>query len=230
MALCFVLDKSGSMVGEPIRALNDGMNRFKEMALRDSDARDILDVAIIEFDHNFRILQNFLPVGEMMHVSLSTDRGGTCFAPPMYEAIRMVKDRTKFYKDKYADPYKPWIVLITDGKREPEHETEHDFNGVCEALRGQQTGGKLAVRSLGVKGYDSRTLHLLSDYQRTDGKPGWYKNVLQLHGYDFTGFFNWVMKSMAAISQNPVSEPPPPAPLQQDGSVTVDLYDLGSMG
>jgi uncharacterized protein YegL len=227
MALCFVLDISTSMVGDPIRSLNAGMNLFKDMALMDSEIRPVLDVAIIAFDDKFEVLQNFLPVEKMMHVNLSV-RGGTRFAPPMSAAVRMVKDRTKFYRE-FAEPYKPWIVLITDGNRES-IEVEHEFDKVVEELRTQQTQGKLAVRSLGVEGYDSKTLHLLSDYQRTDNKPGWYQNVLKLSGYDFTDFFNWTLKSMAAISRSSPGQAVPPTALQQGGSITVDPWDTSGMG
>jgi uncharacterized protein YegL len=226
MALCFVLDISGSMQGPAIDALNDGMNRFKEMACRDSDTVGMLDVAIIAFDHEFEVLQNFLPVSEMMHINLAA-RGGTCFAAPMRAAIQMVKDRTKFYK-QYTTPYKPWIVLVTDGQKEA-HESQQDFDSIVEELRQQQTEQKLAVRALGVEGYDPKTLNLLADYKRADG-TGWYKNVLTLNGYDFTDFFNWALKSMAAISHSSPGQAVPPVSLQKNGNVSVDQYDTSQMG
>lgn len=161
MALCFVLDISGSMEGEKIRALNEGMNRFKQMACNNSDVDGILDVAIIAFNDEFEVLQNFLPVSQMINVNLQAS-GGTCFAAPLRAAVQMVKDKTKFYK-KYTEPYIPRIVLITDGQKE-NIESQEDFDSIVQELRQQQTEQKLAVRALGVEGYDSKTLNLLADY------------------------------------------------------------------
>ena len=233
MAMCFVLDVSGSMtiprsMGKTaLDALNDGMNLFIKTAREDKDTCPILDVAIITFDHEIQVVHNFITVEDMQPVKFLSRNGGTCFAPPMKTAIQMVRERRRYYQ-QYTPPFKPWIVLITDGQRE-DHESEQAFNSVVGELQREQIDGKLAVRSLGVEGYDSKTLHLLSDYPRTDGKAQWYQNVLKLEGFDFTGFFNWVQKSMAAISRSAPSQTVPPAALQQSSGVSVDL-DLSRMG
>ena len=53
MALLFLLDTSGSMVGMPIEELNAAINRFKEQVCEDEKTKQILDVAIIEFNSDW---------------------------------------------------------------------------------------------------------------------------------------------------------------------------------
>ena len=60
---------------------------------------------------------------------------------------------------------------------------------VASEIQSMEEAGKLKFFSLGVGGYDSSTLHKLSG-----------QKVMKLQGYDFTGFFDWVNKSMRSVS------------------------------
>jgi uncharacterized protein YegL len=57
MALLFLVDTSGAMTGVFIHALNEALNRFKSEVVKDKQTRDILDVSIIEFNSNYRVVQ-----------------------------------------------------------------------------------------------------------------------------------------------------------------------------
>jgi len=114
MALAFLLDTSSSMSGDPIRELNAGLNRFKAEVCKDKQTRDILDIAIIEFNSTHRPVQEFVPVEYMEEVQLVAS-GGTYMAPAIETALNMVDERSKFYIKSGTTPYKPWVILISDG-------------------------------------------------------------------------------------------------------------------
>ena len=118
MALLFLVDTSGSMgwpaTNPPIRHLNDGLNRFKKEVAENKQTKDILDVAVVEFNTNHRIIQEFLPVSHMNPVEL-TATGGTVLSPAIREALNLVNERSRFYRDLGTPPYKPWVILISDG-------------------------------------------------------------------------------------------------------------------
>ena len=77
MACLFLLDTSESMSrGNAINSLNEGINRFKEDICKDKRTKDILDVAIVEFNTSVRIVQNWCPVEYMEPVNLVAN-GGT---------------------------------------------------------------------------------------------------------------------------------------------------------
>ena len=188
MACLLLLDTSGSMYGEPIAELNSGLNRFKDEVCRDKETRDILDIAIIEFNSTHNVVQEFVPVEQMKAVDL-TANGGTEMSPAIQTAIDMVDERSRFYRRMGTEPYKPWIVMITDGA------PTDNVSAIADVIHAKEEEGKLKFFALGVDRYDSRTLHLLAG-----------KKVMKLREHDFTSFFNWVNKSMRSVSQSSPGE------------------------
>jgi len=207
MALVFLLDTSGSMGGAPINALNEGLNRFRAEVCQSSQTRDILDVAIIDFNSSYRIAQDFVPVEYMDEVNLSAT-GTTKMSPAIREALEMVNERSRFYRRSGTEPYKPWIILISDGAPD----ADDDITIVAQEIREMEAAGKVSFRSLGVQGYDAKTLHTLCD-----GK------VMKLEGTDFTSFFDWVNKSMRSVSQSSPGEKPKTERLT--GNVVIDVQN-----
>ena len=183
MACLFLLDTSGSMYGEPINELMAGLNRFKEDVCKDPTTRDVLDVAIVEFNSNVHVVQEFVPVEYMKPVSLSA-YGGTDMNGGLRTAIDMIVERGRFYRRSGTQPYCPWIVMITDGY------PNDSVDAIAEEIAMLDSEDKLRLWSLGVQGADSTILN----------KIGHGKRVLKLQGYDFTNFFDWVNKSMRSIS------------------------------
>ena len=204
MALVFLLDTSGSMGGEPIKQLNEGLNRFKVEVCENKQTRDILDVAIIEFNTTYRVVQEFVPVEYMEPVNLEAT-GVTVMTPPIEKALEMVNERSRFYRRSGSEPYKPWIILISDGAPNDANE----ISVVAQKIKTMEDDGKVSFRSLGVEGYDSQTLHTLSG-----------PKVIKLLGTDFSSFFDWVNKSMRSVSQSSPGEKPKAEKLS--GNVVVD--------
>lgn len=188
MALLFLLDTSGSMVGMPIEELNAAINRFKEQVCEDEKTKQILDVAIIEFNSDWRVIQDFVPVEFMQKVELEAS-GSTYLEDALDKAIQMVDDRSRFYRRSGCEPYKPWIVLISDGEPFDNPET------LSSKIENMVSKEKLAFWSLAVPGANTELLHKLSG-----------KRVLNLEDYDFKGFFDWVNKSMRAVSTSSPGE------------------------
>lgn len=204
MALLFLLDVSGSMSGAPIQSLNASINKFKEQVCSDPRTTEILDVAIVTFNHSTQVVMPFTPVAYMEPINLSAD-GGTDIPPAVEMAVNMVDERSRFYRHSGTEPYKPWIFMISDG-------FGGDVTEVSKLVKEREDGGFLKFFSLGVEGYDSKTLHQLCG-----------EKVLKLDGYDFTGIFDWVHKSMRAVS---VSSPGEKVKLEQlPDNVDKDVND-----
>jgi uncharacterized protein YegL len=205
MALVFVLDISHSMRGDAIKQLNAGMNRFKEEVCKDKQTKDILDVAIIEFNDEYRVVQQFVPVEFMEYVNLKVS-GPTKFTGPLREALKLVDERSRFYRRSGSEPYKPWIILVTDGG------PLDDITEVAKEVTDMQEDGKVRVIALGVEGYNAGALKRLTDV------------VFRMKGTDFSSFFDWVGKSMRSVSTTaPGEKPPLPAP---KGNFTRDISEI----
>lgn len=195
MALLFMIDISGSMDAvipgsntTPIRELNSALNRFKAEVCRDEHTKDILDVAIVTFSDKYEVVQDFSPIEYMKPVELQA-YGPTYMKEALDVSINMVTERSRFYRKSGAEPYKPWIVLISDGA--PFDDIDEMANKINTLVEQE----KLAFWSLAVEGADLEVLHKLSG-----------RRVLKLAGYDFSSFLDWANKSMRAVSQSSPGE------------------------
>ena len=198
MACLLLLDTSGSMGGTPIEELNEGLNKFKMDVCEDKTTRDVLDIAIVAFNSEHRIIQEFVPIEYMEPVRL-TAGGGTNMSPAIQTAIDMVNERSRFYRRSGTEPYKPWIIMISDGA------PQDDITEIVKVIQDMEENEKLKFFSLGVEGYDSQTLHRLSG-----------PKVMKLKGYDFSSFFDWVNKSMRSVSVSSPGEKPKGVPLPEN--------------
>jgi len=204
MACLFLVDTSGSMAGEPIQELNEGLRRFKEQVCEDKTTREVLDVAVVEFNSNVRVVQPFVPVEYMENMNLVAN-GGTSMGAGLRTAIDMIDERYRFYRNTGSEPYCPWIVMITDG-----YPTD-SIEGLQEEILRLDEESKLRLWSLAVEGADTNQLNQLCHGKR----------VLVLKDYDFTKFFDWVNKSMRHISVSSPGVKPAAEPLPTN----VDISD-----
>jgi uncharacterized protein YegL len=129
--------------------------------------------------------------------------GRTYMAPAIEKALDMVTERSRFYRRSGSEPYKPWVILISAGA------PSDDITYIAQEIKDMEKNQKISFRSLGVGGYDARALHTLSG-----------PKVMRLQGLDFTSFFDWVNKSVRAVSQSAPGERP--AAEKLTGNVVVD--------
>lgn len=206
MACLLLVDTSGSMNGEAITSLNEGLNRFKEDVCKDERTRNILDVAIVEFNSEVRVVQQWCPVEYMEPVNLIAG-GGTDMENGLRTAIDMVRERSHFYLEVTgAVPYKPWIVMITDGY------PNSPVDSIAAEIADLDAKGKLHLWSLAVDGADTSILNKLCGGKRS----------LILKGKDFKEFFNWVNMSMRSVSQSSPGEKPKGVPLPDNVDKNTD--------
>ena len=207
MACLVLVDTSLSMSDRGrIDSLNRGINQFKEDVCKDERTRSILDVAIVEFNTTVNVVQGWCPVSYMEPVQL-TARGSTDMEGGLRLSIDMVRERSHFYlKESGATPYKPWIVMITDGY--PNNPIDDIANEIAEL----DAKDKLHLWSLAVEGADTAILNKLCGGKRS----------LILKGYDFTGFFDWLNKSMRSVSVSAPNERPKGVPLPDDVDKNTD--------
>lgn len=211
MACLFLLDTSGSMAGtqdmdgRPIDELTSALNQFKTQVCQDPTTRDVLDVAVVEFNTQVRVIQDFVPIEYMEPVALEA-YGGTNMTAGLRTAIDMVVERGRFYRRASTQPYCPWIIMITDGY------PSDSIDSIAEEIQALDQQDKLRLWSLAVQGADVKLLNRL----------GHGKRVLTLRGYDFTSFFDWVNKSMRSISVSSPGEKPRGQSLPENVDKAVD--------
>ncbi len=198
-ACILVLDTSGSMQGAPIAALNQGIKDFGEAVNADPVASRRVETAIITFDSNVRVLQDFVTMNHYKAPTLHA-QGLTKTGSAILTALDLIETRKSLYRQVGVDYYRPWILLVTDG--EPQGDSDETLQLAASRLRTAETEGKVAMFAVGVQGADLTRLAELS-----------VRVPLRLDGLDFKGLFLWLSASMTSVSRSRVDEkialPPP---------------------
>jgi uncharacterized protein YegL len=189
-----VLDRSGSMGGQPITELNAGLTLFKDELAADSLALKRVDTAIVTFgpatlEMPFHTAPNFFPPTLTAH-------GDTPMGSAINLALDTLEARKVEYKANGISYYRPWVFLITDGGP-----TDAWQSAAARVREGEATK-KFAFFAVGVQGANMDTLAQISTRQ-----------PLSLEGLKFRELFQWLSASMAAVSRStPGTEVPLAAP------------------
>ncbi|MBQ2423859.1 MAG: VWA domain-containing protein [Alistipes sp.] len=192
--LCvFVLDVSGSMRGEKLEALNQGIKDFySEIQEGDSVSEKLIDqleIAVIQYDEEVQILRNPALLEEEEQAPTLTERGSvTETVMAMEEAIRMVEERKAWYKETGQKYYRPWIVVMTDGEPYGNRASASDIDAISERVAKDAAAKKYFMMGIGV---GEANMELLT---RMCGK------ALPLSGTKFTEFFKWLSNSLSMVS------------------------------
>lgn len=186
LPLVFVLDTSSSMAGDPIMELNESVNNFIDELKHDNFTREIAEVCIVTFGENVNVLQDFESVDSIPYPTFKA-RGATPMGAAVMRALECLDRRLSLYRNLGIDYYRPFMVLMTDGK--PTDSIIRPIKRVQEYIAQR----KLVVLpvAIGSKA-DIKTL--------TQFKSPNYP-VLRLKGLRFRDFFKWLGSSVVRSSK-----------------------------
>ena len=192
VACVVILDKSRSMTGVPIAEVNAGIQRFKDELNNDELTARRADVAIIAFNHEHEVVQNFGNVADFNPPALEAS-GGTCIAPAINLALDMIEERKCQYREAGVSYYRPIAMLVTDGR--PEHDDPDDLVKISDRIKENEADRRLTFFAVGTKTADMDALSNLSNLQPK-----------VLAGYKFGELFQWLSNSITAISASQMGE------------------------
>jgi len=187
-----LLDISGSMSGNPIRELNDGLKIFRDELMADSLAAKRVEVAIVSFSpvsvvNDFQTADLFSPPN-------LTAQGDTPMGEAIERGLDLLSKRKETLRNNGIAFYRPWIFLITDGGP-----TDNWSNAASRVKEGE-TKKAFAFFAVGVEG---ARMDILS--QMTTREP------VKLKGLRFRDLFQWLSNSMKSVSH---SKPGDTVPVQ----------------
>jgi uncharacterized protein YegL len=196
-----LLDTSGSMTGAPIEALNEGLQVFRDHLMKDSLASRRVEVAVVTFDSEVRVLQDFVTALQFQPPIL-TAQGLTHMGQAITTALDMTRDEKTKYKRNGVTYFRPWIFMITDG--EPQGEPESAVRQAAARIQDEETNKGVAFYAVGVEGANMARLAQMVSPERVP---------LKLRGLNFGELFAWLSASMQQISNSKpgqqVALPPP---------------------
>ena len=191
-----LLDTSGSMnENEKINSLNKGINKLLEITKKDELTSRIVDLAIIEFNNDVKVIQDFTPILRINPVNL-TATGGTAMGKALVTAIVKIRERRRKYHQIGTPCYMPWIFMITDG--EPTDDIQQAIDRIrIEEHKGKDEKGKLRTVAIGVPGYNEEILKKISP------------RCVGVDGEDFEEICTWIAQNLEIISFSSVTNQVP---------------------
>lgn len=198
-----VLDTSGSMYGEPIEAVKNGVQTLISTLRSDPYALETAFISIITFNTSAQQVTSLTELASFQQPTI--DAGGCTALGGALELLAQKIDAevTKTTAEQKGD-WKPLVFLMTDG--EPTDDITH---GLAE-FRKRKTG--MVVACAAGTGANTNTLKQITE------------NVVSLDTADsatIKAFFKWVSASISTSSINlekgegetsDMSELPPPPP------------------
>ena len=178
-----LLDRSGSMAGDPIDELNAGLAEFQRELLSDGLAAKRVETTVISFgpvtiDTAFHTAHSFIP-------PVLVAGGNTPMGAAINLAIDALESRKAEYRANGISYYRPWIFLITDGS------PTDDWKGAAARIREGEAAKKFAFFAVGVNQADMGTLRQISS-----------RDPLSLSGLKFRELFQWLSGSLSSVSQS----------------------------
>lgn len=192
-----LLDTSGSMSGAPINALNEGIKVFQEELNKDELAAKRVEVAIVSFNSNVRIVQDFVTADQFKPTKLTTE-GLTQMGAAIEKALDMLSERKSLYRSNGITYYRPWIFMITDGAPT---DNAIVIERVKTRIRDEEAKKSLAMFAVGVENADMTKLSQIV-----------VRSPLKLKGLCFRELFSWLSNSITSVSQSRPGEQVPLLP------------------
>ena len=194
-----LLDASGSMQGEAMEALNEGLRAFKEQLNGDNLARKRVEVAIVSFGSDVKVVQDFVTADLFEPPTLSA-QGLTHMGGAILQGLDMIEARKGQYRNNGVSYYRPWVFLITDG--EPQGEPDSIVEQATQRIRDDEASKRVAFFAVGVEAANMTRLSQIV-----------VRSPLKLTGLNFKELFIWLSASMQRVSQSKpedqVALPPP---------------------
>ena len=194
-----LLDTSSSMRGAPIKALQEGLQIFTTDLQHDALAVRRVEVAVVTFDSDVRVVQDFTTIDRLATPTL-TAQGYTHMGGAIHQALDMLQARKEQYRANGVAYYRPWVFMITDG--EPQDEPDDVVESAAQRINEEEMQKRVAFFAVGVE--NANMLRLAQIAVRTP---------MKLKGLNFVDMFVWLSASMQAVAQSKPDEqlalPPP---------------------
>ena len=185
-----LVDKSSSMHGKKIEALNLGIEQFHRDLSEDRLARMRVDVALVTFGGTVETACEFTDAQSFLPPTLQAE-GGTPMGEAVVRAVAMLEQRKMQYRQAGIAYYRPWLFLLTDG--EPTDEGSRFWHDAIALIHEGEKKGKLSFFGVGVEGANLKKLNELCPPNRP---------AMKLRGLCFRELFSWLSSSLKAVSSS----------------------------
>lgn len=188
--LLLVLDCSGSMAGQPMQLLNDGLALLEQELKSDVIAAKRVRILVIEFGQHDEavVASNWCDAMDFTAPRLEAN-GTTPTGHAVELALAEIEQEKQRFRAAGVAYTRPWLFLMSDG------EPTDSFQRAAQQARAAEQDNKVAIFPIGVgEQANTEVLGLFS----SRGERG----VKQLKGLQFRELFLWLSASMQVVSQS----------------------------
>lgn len=183
--LVLVLDCSGSMKGDPIVALNAGLQTLETALKNDPTTSTRGRVLVIEFGGDDEVIQGEWQDAMDFSVPYLKAKGQTPTGAAISTALRAIEIEKGRLKAAGISYKRPILMLLSDG------DPTDDWESAAEACRISESANKVTVFAIGIG----------DDAQRSVLGRFSSRGAVHIKGLQFNELFVWLSASIKAISQ-----------------------------
>jgi uncharacterized protein YegL len=185
-----LLDTSGSMQGNPINELNEGLQLFRDELFADSMAAKRVEVAIVTFGP-VKVELDFTGIQYFQAPALSAS-GDTPMGAAIERGLELLQGRKDSYKANGIAYYRPWIFLITDGG------PTDSVTRAIQLVKEGEDKKKFLFYAVGVDNANMDNLKAICS-----------REPVKLKGVRFRDLFQWLSASISTVSRSRPDEAVP---------------------
>ncbi len=188
LPVVLLLDTSGSMSGNPINELNNGLKQFFSECLADTTISKCVDLMIVTYGGRVKVEVPFTTFENIQFTKELFADGGTPMAEAALKAIDEIKKQHRLYKSNGVQTYKAFVLNITDGEpTDPPWKIEESRNKIIKYENNKIVGWY----NVGV---ENANISFLNEFGTRPAK--------KLRGLSFLELFRWLKCSISLISQS----------------------------
>lgn len=182
-----LLDVSGSMKGQPVDELNQGIRVFKDELMADEMAAKRVEVAIVTFGPVQTATE--FQTADVFEAPVLEARGDTPIGAAIEAGLALLDQRKQAYRRNGIAYYRPWIFLITDGGP-----TDY-WKAAADKVKAGEAANHFSFFSVGVEGARFDILSQIGT-----------REPLKLKELRFRDLFVWLSKSLGSVSKSAVGD------------------------
>lgn len=181
--IALVVDKSSSMMGNPIDELNICLKHFKQVLQLDSYYYAKTDITIISFNNSVQIEIPFMPTFEYQAPELIAG-GEAALNGAITTALDALDERKQLYRKYGISYYCPWLIVLS-GSKASDDEIE---SSTKDRLRDYIKRKKVIFTPIGIE--ERTDAAKLQEYYPEDAEK---KRVILVDTKNLNDVFAWLI-------------------------------------